>query len=247
MNTSLLQVSLTQFFKQYEHTFHMKSMIGIITNLQVSLAAALAPQTMLSHMHKRLLREAPCSHPPAPPALPMASERTRLGHRHLMLENRVHQCVSDPQGKQRQLPFSPSGSPLITDGINPGLMQRCSPADPRMLSTSAAGREDDVPRLAQRAGGRAEKSIWLPEYGQCFGAVPSPYPFLPPNGIKIWMEREIFKVLKENRGGKARQWNKICMSIPSSYVIQRLETERLYIKWMNTAYCTLLLLSMVQT
>lgn len=100
--------------------------------------------------------------PPCP--LPMGSERTRLGHRHLMLENRVHQCVSDPQGKQRQLPFSPSGSPLITDGINLGLTQCCSPAD-LMLSTSAAGREDDVPRLAQTAGGRAEKSIWVPEYG----------------------------------------------------------------------------------
>lgn len=54
--------------------------------------------------------------------------------------NWVHQCVSDPQGKQRQLPFSPSGSSLITDGINPGLMQCCSPADPRVLSSSAGPR-----------------------------------------------------------------------------------------------------------
>lgn len=32
-----------------------------------------------------------------------------------------------------------------------------------------------MPGLAQRAGGRAEKSIWVPEHGQFFGAVPSPY------------------------------------------------------------------------
>jgi len=63
-----------------------------------------------------------------------------FGHRHLMPENRVHQCVSDPQEKQRQLPFSSSGSSLITDGINPELMWCRPPADPRTPCRSAGPR-----------------------------------------------------------------------------------------------------------
>lgn len=136
-----------------------------------------------------------------------------LGRRHLMLENRVHQRVSDPQEKQRQLPFSPSGSSLITDGINPGLMRCHSPAGPRTPCRSAG------PRL--RAG-RLDCSLMCPGFlrelvtgiRRAFGLLNTvryvvQCPLLIPLavGIKVWIQREIFKGLEGNRGGKTRHSN----------------------------------------
>lgn len=118
----------------------MKCTTGIVKPSGFSCRKPCTTDNMLSHVHQHLLTEAPCSQPPAPLPCERPGRGQGFGRGHLMLENRVHQCVTDPQGKQRQLPFSPSGSSLITDGINPGLMQCCSPADPRVLSSSAGPR-----------------------------------------------------------------------------------------------------------
>lgn len=78
MNTSLLQVSLTQFFKQYEHTFHLKCTIGIIKPSGFSCSSPCSTDNMLSHVLRHLLTEATPLTASSPPALPVARERTRL-------------------------------------------------------------------------------------------------------------------------------------------------------------------------
>lgn len=230
MNTSLLQVSLTQFFKQYEHIFHMKCTAGIIKPSGFSCSSCCSTGNVLSHMHKHLLTEAPPSQPPAPLPCQWPGRGQGFGtDTWCWKTNWVHQCVSDPQGKQRQLPFSPSGSSLITDGINPGLRQCFSPADPRVLSSSAGPRlqagRPMCPGLLSKlvAGLKKNLSSWI---WSVFSAVPPPY--APSQWDKSLNGKRDIKVLEENREGKTRQWNKMYISIPSSYVIQRLDRQTWY-------------------
>lgn len=154
---------------------------------------------------KHLLSEAPLPKPwklpaftpPSSPPLPCSVVRERTLSRALAADiwcwkaNWVHQCVSDPQEKQRQLPFTPSGSSLITYGINPELMLCRSPADPKMPCRNPG------PRLqAGRPVGCAQAysgswcdlswcqraaNIWASERGLVFGAVPYPHSPCPQN------------------------------------------------------------------
>lgn len=93
MNTSLLQVSLTQFFKQYEHASHKKRTTGIVKPSGFSCSSPCSADNSLSHVHKHLLTKAPHSHPPAPLPCPWPGRGQGFGHRHLMLENKLSSPV----------------------------------------------------------------------------------------------------------------------------------------------------------
>lgn len=173
MNTSLLQVSLTQFLKQYEHTFHVKCMIGAVKPSGVSCSSPCSTDNALSHVHKHLL-------PPAPLPCQRPGRGQGFGHRHLMLENKLSSPLCQWPTREAGAASFQSSRVIINNRWNtarPDAVLLTSPSQGAGQQgwLQAAGREADVPNLAQWVGGRAEKSIWVPEYGQFFRAVPFPY------------------------------------------------------------------------
>lgn len=179
--------------------------------------------------------EAPCFHPgPSSLPLPCNAAGERTPSRALAADiwcwktNWVHQHVSDPQEKERQLPFSPLGSSLITDGINPGLMRCRSPADPRM-PCRRAGPRLQAGRLVCRLMCPSLLRELVAGLRTAFGllntvqhSVHCPCLIPPADGVEVWMEREIFTGMGENRGGKNKHSNKFYICKSSSYATQRL-------------------------